>query len=89
MRSIAFHSLFYQWNGTTFGAPTKINGTSNSADKQWGALFNNIGNEGLGGIVLQGAEGSTVSLSLVAYSFYHRADENAHTVRRLLLSDDP
>jgi len=47
-----------EWNGTTFGAPTKINGTSNKADQRltWGSLFNNIGNAGLGGIILQGYE---------------------------------
>ncbi|KAJ7105422.1 hypothetical protein C8R43DRAFT_1046824 [Mycena crocata] len=49
-----------EWNGTTFGAPTKINGTSNKADQSltWGSLFNNIGNAGTGGIVLQGGSGN-------------------------------
>jgi len=42
------------WDGTTFGPPTKINGTSNNADKQWGPLINNIEN----GIILQ--QGSDV-----------------------------
>ena len=43
-----------QWNGTNFGYVTKINGTSNNEDNQWGVLLNNIGNDGLGGIVLEG-----------------------------------
>ncbi|KZP14001.1 hypothetical protein FIBSPDRAFT_1049059 [Athelia psychrophila] len=44
------------WNGKTFGGITKINGTTNSADKQWGSIFNNAANGGTngGGIVLQG-----------------------------------
>ncbi|KAF7969389.1 hypothetical protein HWV62_27437 [Athelia sp. TMB] len=41
------------WNGTNFGYVTKINGTKNEND-QWGVLLNNIGNDGLGGIVLEG-----------------------------------
>ncbi|KAF7969248.1 hypothetical protein HWV62_27899 [Athelia sp. TMB] len=42
-----------EWTGKTFGEITKLNGTSNNANDQWGILINNIGNDGLGGIVLQ------------------------------------
>ncbi|KAF7979893.1 hypothetical protein HWV62_40687 [Athelia sp. TMB] len=46
------------WNGSTFDGITKINGTSNSADRQWGSLYNNIEN----GIILQdGAAGDYCS----------------------------
>lgn len=80
--------IFYQWNGTTFGVPTEINSTSNSAQRQWGVLFNNIRNDGSGDIILQGAEDSTeVSLSLLAHLFCHQTNKNMHAVRRLLLSD--
>ncbi|KZP27872.1 hypothetical protein FIBSPDRAFT_853054 [Athelia psychrophila] len=49
------------WNGKTFGGITKINGTSNSADKQWGSIFNNAANGGTngGGIILQGSDDGT------------------------------
>ncbi|KZP14000.1 hypothetical protein FIBSPDRAFT_868725 [Athelia psychrophila] len=49
------------WNGKTFGGITKINGTSNSADKQWGSIFNNAANGGTngGGIILQGYDDGT------------------------------
>ncbi|KZP14010.1 hypothetical protein FIBSPDRAFT_960069 [Athelia psychrophila] len=49
---------FFQanWNGKTFGRATKINGTSDSADKQWGSLFNNGADGGSdgSGLILQG-----------------------------------
>jgi len=43
------------WNGTTFGEVTKLNGTSNNDQKQWGSLFN----DGNGGIGLQGYDSTT------------------------------
>ncbi|KAF7976426.1 hypothetical protein HWV62_6845 [Athelia sp. TMB] len=43
------------WNGTTFGQIAKLNGTSNTADIQWGSLYNNIGN----GVILQGTHDAT------------------------------
>lgn len=58
--------LFYwQWNGTTFGDVTKLNGTSNSADLQWGSFFNNAANGGVdgGGIPEQGNGDGTVGIS--------------------------
>ncbi|KAF7966363.1 hypothetical protein HWV62_38937 [Athelia sp. TMB] len=46
---------FFQskWTGTTFGEITKLNGTSNNADKQWVVAINNIANGGKGGIPVQ------------------------------------
>jgi hypothetical protein len=52
-------SFTADWNGTVFGYVTHINGTTNSAENQWGALFNNVGPSGTGGIVLQGYDDGT------------------------------
>ena len=52
-----------QWNGSTFDGITKINGTSNSDDLQWGSLFNNIEN----GIILQ--DGAVSTFPLLSESF--------------------
>ncbi|KZP13588.1 hypothetical protein FIBSPDRAFT_869099 [Athelia psychrophila] len=49
-----------QWNGTDFGAVTKLNGTSNSEKPhgQWASVFNNAANTGAngGGLILQGSD---------------------------------
>ncbi|KAJ7189361.1 hypothetical protein GGX14DRAFT_485142 [Mycena pura] len=45
------------FNGTTFGFVTKINGTTNSAAAQWGTIINNAPNGG--GIILQGVDDGT------------------------------
>lgn len=49
-------TLHSQWNGTTFGGITKINGTSNSDPNLWHSIFNNNANGGTngGGFIQQG-----------------------------------
>ncbi|KAF7969388.1 hypothetical protein HWV62_27435 [Athelia sp. TMB] len=64
------------WTGSTFGEITKLNGTSNNANDQWGVLINNIVNDGLGGIVLQDPNsGSTLpNLQHMLYAFFGDID---------------
>ncbi|KAJ7060832.1 hypothetical protein C8F01DRAFT_1141010 [Mycena amicta] len=59
LEALAQTGQFFEadFNGTTFGYVTKINGTTNSAAKQWGTLINNAPNGG--GLILQGVDDGT------------------------------